>query len=158
MDVQKKDKMINDQDQHADDVSVASTGAASRASRRNQRRDKLRHVHHSYASQNSDAGPSGMQGVELSGLQPSDDSGVSHVGVQCDFQEEERSEQYLKLKKKYDKLKLELITLKGELSAVRRITGIEESDDALENDSIDSEMSSAHGFSDYGNGGGVGTK
>ena len=132
--------------QDEDAMSQASTSVMSKATRMNLKRDKRKAAKASSTAQPSCSAPPVTEGG-------------TDAAVQCNLAELEWQSKYDKLRKAYDEMKLELISVKGELSAIKRVTGFGDSDEEVANDPCGSEVSSGvDGFSDYGEGGGVGTK
>ena len=109
-----------------DKASVASTDVMSKGSRSNKRRDQRKAALRAIRAQTVDKASSSSQKVTPP---PQSDSVCENneIAIQCNICDEEWQRKCDKLKGEYDEIESVLFSLRQELSAVKRMAGIEDS-------------------------------
>ena len=132
--------------QNEDTASVASTNALSRGGKANRRRDKRKDANRRepvrQGLQQNFAGEfgGGMDQDIAPGGGASDWKGSAEVGVQCNFEETNWKDKYAKLLIEHEDAKDLLLSARTELAAVKKIAGLEDSEED-DGYSIESETS-----------------
>ena len=120
--------------EHEHTAWVASTSVMSKASRANLRRNRRRAALRVIGSQPAGKASSSPEAASFASRTETVAKSGNEIAVQCNLGEAEWHSRYDKLRQRYDKVKLLLAARRGELPAVERMAGLEDSDEEVPED------------------------